>query len=129
MVCERCGLDLKVNLILEEPKESKHRKNSELQIEMKVQNIIERINKAKAEGAEAVVQKAETVGTDNDKTAKATSGGQTNNAQQNGTNSANQCGINDAKSAHQNVGFRVAIYSDASPSRAWGDDSIGSENS
>ena len=38
--CERCGMDLHVNLIFEEPKESKYRKNSELQMQMEIQNIM-----------------------------------------------------------------------------------------
>ncbi len=43
VVCERCGLDLIVELCYEEPKESTHRKNSELQIQMEVHNIVQRV--------------------------------------------------------------------------------------
>ena len=42
--CERCGMDLHVNLIYEEPKESKYKKNSELQIQQEIQNIVKRVN-------------------------------------------------------------------------------------
>ena len=38
--CERCGLSFKVNLMLEEPKESKARKNSEIRIRQEVEAII-----------------------------------------------------------------------------------------
>ncbi|MBR3769952.1 MAG: PolC-type DNA polymerase III [Lachnospiraceae bacterium] len=42
--CERCGMDLHVNMIYEEPKESRHRKNSEKQIQQEILNIVNRIN-------------------------------------------------------------------------------------
>lgn len=38
--CERCGLSFKINLMLEEPKESKARKNSEIRIRQEVEAII-----------------------------------------------------------------------------------------
>ncbi len=41
--CERCGMDLQVNLIFEEPKESKYKKNSEQQIRSEIQNIVQRV--------------------------------------------------------------------------------------
>ena len=44
IVCERCGMDLQVNLIYEEPKESKYKKNSELQLQQEIQNIVRRVN-------------------------------------------------------------------------------------
>ena len=52
--CERCGMDLHVNLIFEEPKESKYRKNSELQMQMEIQNIRKRVGHklSEEEGAE-----------------------------------------------------------------------------
>ena len=40
VVCERCGLDLSVELAFEEPKESKHKKNSDLQIQFEIKNIL-----------------------------------------------------------------------------------------
>ena len=63
VVCERCGLDLHVNLILDEPKESKYRKNSELQIEMKVQTIVDHISKNKAENASGSAENGESSAT------------------------------------------------------------------
>ena len=52
--CERCDMDLHVNLIFEEPKESKYRKNSELQMQMEIQNIMKRVGHKlnEEEGAE-----------------------------------------------------------------------------
>ena len=44
VVCERCGLDLAVLLEYEEPQESKYRKNSDLQIQMEVSNVLKRTN-------------------------------------------------------------------------------------
>ncbi|MBQ2901993.1 MAG: PolC-type DNA polymerase III [Agathobacter sp.] len=51
IVCERCGLDLIVNVEYREPKESKYRKNSNEQIRQQVKAIVERtsIGKAKEE--------------------------------------------------------------------------------
>ena len=42
--CERCGVDLHINMIYEEPKESKYKKNSELKIQQEIQNIVSRVN-------------------------------------------------------------------------------------
>lgn len=42
VICERCGMDMILDVELREPKLSKHRKNSEKQIEQEVQNIIAR---------------------------------------------------------------------------------------
>ncbi|MBQ3560057.1 MAG: PolC-type DNA polymerase III [Agathobacter sp.] len=51
IVCERCGMDLIVNVEYREPKESKYRKNSNEQIRQQVKAIVERtsIGKAKEE--------------------------------------------------------------------------------
>ena len=43
VVCERCGLNLSVELAFEEPKESKHKKNSDLQIQFEIKNILKRV--------------------------------------------------------------------------------------
>ena len=43
IVCERCGLNLSVELAYEQPKESKYRKNSDLQIQYEIQNILKRV--------------------------------------------------------------------------------------
>lgn len=42
VICERCGLRLAIQTEFEEPKESKYRKNSEKQIQMEVESIMER---------------------------------------------------------------------------------------
>ena len=44
VVCERCGLDLAVELAYEEPKESRHKKNSDLQIQFEIHNIMQKVN-------------------------------------------------------------------------------------
>ncbi|MBR5127350.1 MAG: PolC-type DNA polymerase III, partial [Roseburia sp.] len=60
--CERCGMDLHVNMIYEEPKESRHRKNSEKQIQQEIQNIVNRINlKTDEEDGAPVVVSSEAV--------------------------------------------------------------------
>lgn len=40
--CERCGMNLKIQVEYKEPQESKYRKNSEKQIELEVRHIVER---------------------------------------------------------------------------------------
>ncbi len=44
VICERCGLNLAIELQFEEPKESKYKKNSELQVQMEVSNVLKRTN-------------------------------------------------------------------------------------
>ena len=44
-------MDLQINLIFEEPKESKYKKNSELQLQQEIQNIVKRVNSRLAEEA------------------------------------------------------------------------------
>ena len=57
IVCERCGLDLVVELAYEKPKESKHRKNSDLQIQFEIHNIMKKVNlKSEAAGEEKAEQ-------------------------------------------------------------------------
>ena len=72
--CERCGLDLHVNLLYAEPKESKYKKNSELQIQQEIQNIVKRVNFKNDEdgGAPAPAKPAS-----EEKAPVATSGGET----------------------------------------------------
>ena len=52
VVCERCGLNLSVELAYEEPKESKHRKNSDLQIQFEIKNIMRNVQLKGGEAAE-----------------------------------------------------------------------------
>ena len=70
--CERCGVDLHINMIYEEPKESKYKKNSELKIQQEIQNIVSRVNLKNDEegGAPAPV-----VSESEEKKPAATSGG------------------------------------------------------
>ena len=71
--CERCGVDLHINMIYEEPKESKYKKNSELKIQQEIQNIVSRVNLKNDEegGAPAPV-----VSESEEKKPVATSGGE-----------------------------------------------------
>lgn len=56
IVCERCGLDLIVNVEYREPKESKYRKNSNEQIRQQVKAIVERTSIGKANSSEEMPQ-------------------------------------------------------------------------
>ncbi len=44
VVCERCGLDLSVEPVYEKPRESRHKKDSDLQIQYEVHNILKRVS-------------------------------------------------------------------------------------
>ena len=44
IICERCGLNLSVELAYEEPKESKYKKNSDLQIQFEIKNILKKVH-------------------------------------------------------------------------------------
>ncbi len=80
VVCERCGLNLAVELAYEEPKESRHKKNSDLQVQFEIQNIMKRVrlHGEEGEGGQAVPETdGRTVGAD----AGAISGRTENNAQ------------------------------------------------
>ena len=57
VVCERCGMDLIVELLFEEPKESKYKKNSDLQIQFEIKNILKNINLKNEDGETAVVSR------------------------------------------------------------------------
>ena len=50
VICERCGLNLSVELAYAKPKESKYKKNSDLQIQFEIQNILKRVNLKQEEG-------------------------------------------------------------------------------
>ena len=62
VVCERCGLDLSVELAFEEPKESKHKKNSDLQIQFEIKNILKRVQ-LHEESAPAKAEEVQTADT------------------------------------------------------------------
>lgn len=51
VICERCGLNLSVELAYEEPKESKYKKNSDLQIQFEIRNIMKHVT-LNSEGGE-----------------------------------------------------------------------------
>ncbi len=53
VICERCGLNLSVELAYEEPKESKHKKNSDLQIQYEIHNIMKKVNIVSEDGESA----------------------------------------------------------------------------
>ena len=61
-MCERCGLDLSVELAFEEPKESKHKKNSDLQIQFEIKNILKRVQ-LHEESAPAKAEEVQTADT------------------------------------------------------------------
>ena len=87
--CERCGMDLIVNLTFDEPKESKYRKNSELQIQFEIKNILKNINLPTDDEGGSASQETE----ENVSTAETTSGGAVASASENVENNAK----NDAK--------------------------------
>ena len=87
--CERCGMDLIVNLTFDEPKESKYRKNSELQIQFEIKNILKNINLPTDEEGGSASQETE----ENASAAETTSGGAVASASENVENNAK----NDAK--------------------------------
>ena len=66
VVCERCGMDLIVEVEYREPKESKYRKNSNEQIRQQVKAIVERTSLGK-EKEESVQEDALLLGADNKK--------------------------------------------------------------
>lgn len=44
VICERCGMNLSVELAYEEPKESRHKKNSDLKIQFEIRNILKNVS-------------------------------------------------------------------------------------
>ena len=50
VICERCGMDLIVDLEYEEPKESKYKKNSDLQIQFEIRSIMKNISLKEEDG-------------------------------------------------------------------------------
>ncbi len=68
IVCERCGMDLHIHLEFDEPKESKYKKNSELQIQMEIKNILKKVNLPSDEEGGAPVLQNESGSTTTDPT-------------------------------------------------------------
>lgn len=50
VICERCGLNLSVELAYDEPKESRHKKNSDLQIQFEIHNIMKKVSLRNEDG-------------------------------------------------------------------------------
>lgn len=60
VVCERCGLNLSVELAYEEPKESKYKKNSDLQMKYEIQGILKRVHLQGEEGEKVSAEEGST---------------------------------------------------------------------
>ena len=95
IVCERCGMNLIVDLDFEEPKESKYKKNSDLQIQFEIKNILKNINLKDEDG--------ETVAVASDANEKSAASGQTTTSGDRGSTGGENAvkpAKNDAKSAN-----------------------------
>ncbi len=95
IVCERCGMNLIVDLDFEEPKESKYKKNSDLQIQFEIKNILKNINLKDEDG--------ETVAVASDANEKSAVSGQTTTSGDSGSTGGGNAvkpAKNDAKSAN-----------------------------
>ena len=93
VVCERCGLDLSVELAFEEPKESKHKKNSDLQIQFEIKNILKRVQlheesaPAKAEEVQTADTSMKTAAKEQNHSKESAAGNNAGNANGKGENS------------------------------------------
>ena len=95
IVCERCGMNLIVDLDFEEPKESRYKKNSDLQIQFEIKNILKNINLKDEDG--------ETVAVASDANEKSAVSGQTTTSGDSGSTGGGNAvkpAKNDAKSAN-----------------------------
>ena len=95
IVCERCGMNLIVDLDFEEPKESRYKKNSDLQIQFEIKNILKNINLKDEDG--------ETVAVASDANEKSAVSGQTTTSGSRGSTGGGNAvkpAKNDAKSAN-----------------------------
>ena len=81
VICERCGLDLAVELAYEEPKESKYKKNSDLQIQFEIKNIMKKVHIRNDDGESvpAVVEGGAEAVSDGTTTSGGTGGNATTN--------------------------------------------------
>jgi len=77
IVCERCGLDLIINVEYREPKESKYRKNSNEQIRQQVKAIVERTSIGKNQEEEIPQADGLLLGEDGKTVKNGTDAGQT----------------------------------------------------
>jgi len=90
VICERCGLDLAVELAYEEPKESKYKKNSDLQIQFEIKNIMKKVHirNDDGEGVPAVVEGGGEAVSDGTTTSGGTGGNATTNTVSSAKNAA-----------------------------------------
>ncbi len=51
IICERCGLDVKIQVEFQEPKENKHKKNSDIKLQNEIHNIIAQAAAGRTGGA------------------------------------------------------------------------------
>lgn len=90
VICERCGLDLAVELAYEEPKESKYKKNSDLQIQFEIKNIMKKVHIRNDDGESvpAVVEGGAEAVSDGTTTSGGTGGNATTNTVSSAKNAA-----------------------------------------
>ena len=90
VICERCGLDLAVELAYEEPKESKYKKNSDLQIQFEIKNIMKKVHIRNDDGESvpAVVEGGGEAVSDGTTTSGGTGGNATTNTVSSAKNAA-----------------------------------------
>ena len=90
VICERCGLDLAVELAYEEPKESKYKKNSDLQIQFEIKNIMKKVHIRNDDGESvpAVVEGGAEAVSDGTTTSGGTGGNVTTNTVSSAKNAA-----------------------------------------
>jgi DNA polymerase-3 subunit alpha (Gram-positive type) len=90
VICERCGLDLAVELVYEEPKESKYKKNSDLQIQFEIKNIMKKVHIRNDDGESvpAVVEGGAEAVSDGTTTSGGTGGNATTNTVSSAKNAA-----------------------------------------
>lgn len=55
VICERCGLSLSIELAYAKPKESKHKQNSDLQLQLEIRNILKNVNLKNEDGEDQSV--------------------------------------------------------------------------
>ena len=107
VICERCGLNLSVELAYKQPKESRHKKNSDLQIQSEIRNIMERVNIRNDDG-EMVPAVAEGEQTESDKNSASISGdSQSSNITK--TAKTAQKVANAGENAGNNAGNKAAV--------------------
>lgn len=107
VICERCGLNLSVELAYKQPKESRHKKNSDLQIQSEIRNIMERVNIRNDDG-EMVPAVAEGEQTESDKNSASISGdSQSSNMTK--TAKTAQKVANAGENAGNNAGNKAAV--------------------